>query len=91
MNRPKNNQEFYNSIEGMCLRLRHIGWNAEADIINHRLKVTWTTSTELFDELELVFKKILSGAKAAELPLQIRDELKYYIQLLETRGCSDKE
>jgi hypothetical protein len=84
MTQPKNNQEFYNMVDETCLRLCKMGMGDKANQIHHLLyEVAWTSTTELFDALETVFKDILSGANAVKLSQQTRDELNEYLRILD--------
>ena len=80
---PKNNQEFYNGVDDLCLRLRGAGMSKEADRINHLLhKVAWTSTSELFRELEVTFEKILSAPNAIKLSDRLKEDLEGYIRLI---------
>jgi len=79
----KNNQEFYEHLDKICSRLRLIGMSKEADQIYYLLhKVAWTSSSELFEELELVFKNLLSASNATKIPQELKKELIGYIEIL---------
>jgi hypothetical protein len=83
MLQPMNNQEFYNRVDETCIRLRDIGMDAEANRIAHRLhEVAWTSTSELFEELVLVFRWVLAGPNAAKLTQQVKNEITEYLELL---------
>jgi|WetSurMetagenome_2_1015567.scaffolds.fasta_scaffold521940_2 hypothetical protein len=77
------NNEFYDGVDALCVHLRQIGLDADANRIGHLLhKVAWTSTSELFRALESAFEGLLSGANATKLPQQTRDELNNYLQML---------
>jgi len=83
MIQPKNNQEFYKEIDATCLRLREVGMGTEANRISHLLhKVAWTSTSELFENLEAAFEDALAGPNAAKLTPQLKEELDGYIRVL---------
>ena len=51
--------EFYNAVERLIVSLRSNMHEQEANIIDHRMHiVSWTTSSELLDELSEVLDKM---------------------------------
>ncbi len=85
MTTPNNNQEFYDALDKTCAQLREIGMATEADQITHRLHaVSWTTTSELFEELEVVLKNVLAGTNAAKMSPELKSDISSYVQLLAT-------
>lgn len=85
MIQPKNNQEFYEALDETCGLLRAVGMDVEADTISHRLhKVPWNSTSELFEELEVVLRGVLAGANAVKLTPQLKDQLYGYLRILAT-------
>lgn len=79
-----NNDEFYAKADALCARLRQAGLEADARVISHRLhEVAWTTTVELFDELQRVFEALLASERATRLPRELQDEVRSYIRLLD--------
>jgi hypothetical protein len=79
-----NNQEFYSCIDATCLQLRTIGLDAEANKISYLLhNLAWTTTSELFLELESVLQKVLTGPSARLLPQSLRDEITTYLNAID--------
>lgn len=83
MTQPINNQEFYTRLDETCLRLREVGLDAEAGRISHLLhKVAWTSTSELFEQLESAFEGLLHGPSAAKFTAQLKEELADYLNVL---------
>jgi len=69
-------QAFYVYLDEVCVRLQESGLKAEARRIQHRLhEVAWTTSTELFHELETLLADLVCPANATKLPPELREEV----------------
>ena len=78
-----NNQEFYQRVDALCVRLRQVGLDTEANQITHLLhKVAWTSTSELFGALESAFEGLLAGSSAAKLPQDMKNELADNLRML---------
>lgn len=63
MHRYSSNQEFYDHIDQVVGALHATGHSSLAGQIHFLLhKVSWTTSSELFDELRDRFEKLLNSS-----------------------------
>jgi hypothetical protein len=83
MTPPKNNQEFYSQIDETCKKLRHVGMSDEGDELWMLLHdIPWTTTSELFRELETALDKILNGPNKHRLSDEVRAELQEYVNIL---------
>jgi len=83
MEPPKSNQDLYNRLDEVCERLTAAGMKQEGKRIHTLVhEVAWTTSTELFYELECVIGGILHNPPSATLPVDLRGELETYFKLL---------
>jgi hypothetical protein len=45
--------------------------------------VAWTTTTELFGEIESTLRSILASENATKLPQGLKDDLQSYLAMLE--------
>ena len=83
MAHERNNQEFYNRVDALCLRLRDVGMTSEANRISRLLhRVAWTSTSELFDALESALEDVLSGPDARKLTPRVVQELTYCREVL---------
>lgn len=80
---PKNNQELYEQIDELCVRLRAAGMDAQADRIGYLIHhVAWTSTSELFENLDGALDAALSGPNAINLSPELAAELRGYLNLL---------
>lgn len=78
----QSSQEFYAYLDTVVADLRNAGFAHEADAIDFRLhRVAWTTSTELFDELE----ERLRALTLAGLPAAVNAKVHRCLTTLEAR------
>jgi hypothetical protein len=81
---PMNIQEFYKCLDEMCLRLRKVGRESEANRVWNLLhKVAWTSASELLPELEIAFRDILANSGESPLPRELESELAKYVRMLD--------
>jgi hypothetical protein len=77
------NQEFYNRLDEICLRLHQLGLDAEAARISVLLhEVAWTTTSELFPVLEAALRNVLASPSAEKLSEELKEDLAACITLL---------
>jgi hypothetical protein len=85
----KDIQEFYSFIKAITGKLSDNGFSNISEIINHRMyKVSWTTGSELLEELENVFsefKKESWSLVSDELKSDINDCLEYLKLVLKSQ------
>ncbi len=83
MRQFRDNQEFYDAIDDLCESLSVVGMGAESDRLQFLLhEVSWTTTSELFLELEAAFVELLSEPIADKLPVRIQEETKALLGVL---------
>ncbi len=84
MGQFKDNQEFYDAIDGLCQSLSLAGMRTESDRLEFLLhEVSWTTTSELFLELETVFAQLLSEPGVDGLRTEIQKKAKALLSALE--------
>jgi len=82
---PKSSREFYNCIIQISERLSKLGCNNAA----RRLRVTlydvaFIPGNEVYYEIEKAIKEILGNKFESDVPIEIRDELKFYLDWMDT-------
>ncbi|MGH8567039.1 MAG: hypothetical protein ACREXU_03245 [Gammaproteobacteria bacterium] len=79
-------QDVYRTVAELIGHLNAQGQHKLAIILEHRMyKVPWTSSSELFDELERVLTNALTEYKAL-LDKQSLDKVRSIIELLNARA-----
>ena len=83
MTHSTGNQKFYEGVDEMCKGLHDAGKRHEAERIEYLLhQVAWTSTSELFNALEVAFEEIIANDSANELSPEAKSELCKYLQLL---------
>ena len=71
-------------MDELCVRLRQIGLDAEANRIYNLLhKAAWTTSSELFRELQRALRNIMQSREWPKMPQELRDDLNNDLSILD--------
>ena len=79
----KSNAEFYQHLDALTASLNESGFSEAGQKIAFLIhKVAWTTSSELFGELRILFREILQQ-HGDSLPRHISDDLTDCIQVID--------
>lgn len=77
-------EDVYPALDEVAKDLRTLGLSKLAAIIHHRLhEVSWTTRSELFEELQIILNEAFAS-KQYSLPDNVRDRMKQIIIVIET-------
>ena len=65
MKQFKSNQDFYNYIDELCVRLKWLGFNGIATKLHQLIHETaWTTSSELLGEMRIALREFRAENEA---------------------------
>ena len=79
----ESNDEFYKHLDKLTASLGESGFSEAGQKISFLLhKVAWTTSSELFGELRILFRELLAQHRDS-LPQSISDDLRDCIQVID--------